>query len=226
MGKLIRPTYPPVFSFGLLILIFLLSCFLSHQVFNVPFSKSESVYLGMILVGIAVIIMILILWEEFLFPIKVKEVNGEIIFRNHRTKLKAQILMYCFIPAIFVFIYFEYDVNHFRFFIWAAVCIGAPIVEKLTSGINNYNDFLKLSHREIKYKNNEKEGRFAIKDIKNITIITAKKEVRHKIQLLFASNAIVVIDLDEMELEVFYDSIYKYITVHYKHLLTETNAAT
>ncbi|MFL5728926.1 MAG: heavy metal transporter, partial [Cytophagaceae bacterium] len=108
MAKLIRPTYPPAFSFGLLILIFLLSCFLSHQIFDVPFSKSfeenEKVYFGMILVGAAVIIMILILWEEILFPIKVKEINGEVIFRNHRTKLKAQMLMYCFIPAIFIFI--------------------------------------------------------------------------------------------------------------------------
>jgi hypothetical protein len=225
MGKLVRATYPPAFSFGLLILIFLLSCFLSHQIFDVPFSKSESVYFGMILVGIAVIIMILILWEEFLFPIKVKEIDGEIIFRNHRTKLKAQILMYCFIPAIFCFIYFEYDVNHFRFWIWAAVCMIAPVAETIHSGINNYNDFLRFSDKEIEYKNNEKEGCFQVKDIKNIMIITVKGKTAHKIQLSLNNGNAETIDLDEMELENFYEVIYNYTTRHYKNLVTETSSS-
>ena len=140
MGKIIRPTYPKEFSIGLMLLIFVIAGLLSHQIFNVPYSKlaeNLNVFFGMFLVGIAVVIMVLIIWEEILFPIKTKEVNGGMVFRNHGAKLKTQIFIYCSIPAIFCFIYFEYEVNHVRFFIWATVCMVAPVAyfcQKLLHG--------------------------------------------------------------------------------------------
>ena len=74
MGKIIRPTYPVEFSVGLLILIFVLSFFLSSQIFDVRWHElmeGTSAYFGMFLISIAVIVMVLILWEDFLFPVKV-----------------------------------------------------------------------------------------------------------------------------------------------------------
>ncbi|WP_028978591.1 hypothetical protein [Sporocytophaga myxococcoides] len=227
MRKLIRPTYPKEFSIGLLLLIFIFSIFLSHQIFDVPFleiSKSN-VYPGMILVGVAVIIMVLIIWEEFLFPIKIKEVNNEIVFRNRRNKLKTQVFIYLFIPAIFGFIYFEYEINHIRFFLWAAVCIIAPIVEKLASGINNYNDFLKFSNDFIEFRNNKKAGLIKLKEVLNFTLVKDEHGVIKKIQLLKSNNEEVIIDLDEMELEAFYDTINNYIANHYEHMMNKANVS-
>src|SRR5262249_18495530 len=131
MAKIIRPTYPKGFSVGMLLLIFVLSAFLSSQIFNVTWRvilKGSNVALGMALVGIAVVIVALILWEEFLFPVHIKPKEDQVVFRNHRTKLKTQILIYTLIPAIFVFIYFYYEVNQVRFFIWASICTVVPVV--------------------------------------------------------------------------------------------------
>jgi hypothetical protein len=222
MGKIIRPTYPKEVSIGVLLLIFIFSYLLSHQIFDVrvhELKENKHVYYGMFLVSIAVIIMVLIMWEEILFPIKIKEIKDGMIFRNHRTKLKAQLLIYCSIPAIFVFIYLEYEVNHVRFIIWAAICMVPPVIEKIFSGINNYNDFLKLTTRKIEYKNNEKEGSFRVGKIQHVEIIKDERKVIHKIQLVFKNNDAVTIDLDEMELDDFYDSIDTFITTHYAPLL-------
>ena len=222
MRKVIRSTYPAEFSLGLLFLIFAISGLLSHQIFDVPLhtiGDEENVYLGMFLVSAAVIIMVLIIWEEILFPIKVKEKNGGVVFKNHITKLKVQILIYSLIPAIFVFVYFEYEVNHIRFFIWAAVCMIPPVLEKLVSGINNHNDFLNLNKDKIAYKNNEKEGSYRISDILNISMLKDERDIIHKIELVLKTNDSVIIDLDEMELEDYYIYIEKFITSRYKHLL-------
>jgi hypothetical protein len=221
MSKIIRPKYPIEFSVGVILLIGTIAGFLSPQIFDRHgINKDQDIYPGMILVSIAVIIMVVIIWEEILFPVKLKEVDGSIFFGNHKTKLKAQALIYCIIPAIFLFIYLEYEVNHMRFFVWAAVCMIAPVIEKIISGINNYNDFLKLSNEKIEYKNNEKEGCFEIKDIKHITIIKDNRNVFQKLELFFTNNdESIIIDLDEMELEAFYDAIYNYMVTHYIHLL-------
>ena len=224
MGKrtIIRNTYPAQFSIGVLILMFVISWFLSHQIFAVhihDLDENTKVYFGMFLVSVALINMVLIMWEEILFPIKIKEVEGGIIFRNHRKKLRTQLLIYCTIPAIFTFIYFDYEVNHVRFFIWAAVCMIPPIIEKIVSGINNYNDFLILTNKTIEYKNNEKVGCFKTEDIRNITLIKDDRKFITKIQLLFTNNNNVTIDLDEMELQAFYRSINRFIINNYKHLL-------
>jgi hypothetical protein len=222
MQKLIRPTYPTEFSMGLLLLVFIISFLLSHQIFEVPFSglgQNQHVYFGMLLVAIAVIIMLLIICEEILFPIKIREVKGGVIFKNHRRKLKTQLLIYCIIPAIFCFIYFEYDVNHLRFIIWATVCMVSPVLGKIASGINNYNDFLELTNEKIEFKDNEKEGCFEIKNIQSIIFIKDERNIIHKIQLKPKNSDHVTIDLDEMELDAFYDSINKFIITHYQHLL-------
>jgi hypothetical protein len=222
MGKIIRATYPAEFSIGILALVFIIACLLSHQIFNVPFhdlDRNKNIYFGMLLVGAAVIIMLLIIWEEILFPIKVIEVNGGMIFRNHRTKLITQLLIYCSIPAIFGFIYFEYEVNQIRFFIWAAVCMVAPVLEKIASGLNNYNDYLKLTDKKIEFKDNEREGTFETQELQSITILKDERNIFHKIQLLSKNNDQIIIDLDKMELEAFYESINKFIETHYKNLL-------
>lgn len=224
MPKLIRPTYPVQFSIALLALIFIISSLLSYQIFTVPFhdlNENKSVYLGMFLVGAAVVIMLLILWEEFLFPIKVKQIRGGMIFRNHRTKLKTQLLIFCSIPAIFIFIFLNYEINFFRFIICAAICVIAPLVEKIASGLNNYNDYLKLTNERIEYKDNEKEGSFEVKDIRKIEIIKDGSRAIKEIHLKLKSNDPVVVNLDKMELDAFYDTIYLFMITRYRYMLEE-----
>src|SRR6185369_10979650 len=106
MAKVIRHTYPKEFSVGMLLLIFVLSSFLSSQIFNVSWRiimSGGSATLGMALVGSAVVIMALILWEEILFPVHIKPKKDEVVFRNHLTKLKTQVFIYFLIPIIFGF---------------------------------------------------------------------------------------------------------------------------
>ena len=228
MPKLIRPTYPPQFTITFLTLIFIIASLLSFLIFDVPFNEldqNKNVYFGMILVGIAVIVMVLIIWEEFLFPIKVKEVQGGVLFRNHSTKLRTQALIYCIIPAIFCFIYLEYEVSLIRFLISAGICVICPVLEKLASGITNYNDFLKLTNDKIEYKDNEKEGSFEIKDIQKIVIIKDDSGIIKNIQISLRNNMNVIIDLHNMELDAFYDSIYEFITINYINLFEEKNSA-
>lgn len=220
--KKIRPTYPPQFSIGLLLLVFIVASFLAHQIFHVTTnSKGDDlhIYIGMFLVGVAVIVMALILWEEIMFPVNVKVVKGGMSYRNHRSKLFIQILIYLTIPAIFTFVYLSYEVNLLRFAVWAGICCLLPIIGKLASGLNNYNDFLTLTTEKIEYKNNTKEGSYEVKDIEHITVIKDKGKSLPKIQLFFHDKPQVVIDLDEMELDDFYDSIFRFISIRYRHLL-------
>lgn len=229
MAKVIRPRYSIEFSIGILLLIFVLSLFLSGQIFEIPGpdgNEGKNVYLGMFLVSIAVIIMLLVLWEEFLFPVKVKPDKDGIVFRNHRNKLKTQLLIYCTIPVIFGFVFVEYEVNLFRFLLWAGICIVLPVAGKLISGIRNYNDFLKLTNEVIEYKNNEKVGRFELKTILQITPIRDDREVLHKVELVLMNGEQVIIDLDEMELEAFIASIDLFLTTHYAALVKKENPAT
>jgi hypothetical protein len=222
MAKVIRPTYPVEFSIGLLLLIYVLSTFLSAQLFKVTWHQimdGNDVVFGMLLIGGSVVIMALILWEEFLFPVRLKPVEDEVMFRNHSTKLKTQIFIYLLIPIIFGFIYFNYEVNHVRFFIWATIVIGAPVAGKLISGIKNYNDFLKLTNDAIEYKNNEKEGVLQVKDIERIVLLKDESNVLHKVQVDMTNKNQVIIDLDEMELEAYYETIGKFIVSHYKELV-------
>lgn len=224
MRKLIRPTYPKEFSIGLLLLIFVIACFLSLQIFVVPIhdlNENKDVYVGMLLASFAVIIMVLIMWEEILFPIKLKEIPGGIEFRNHKSKLRVQIMMYCCIPVIFIFIYLNFEIKFFRFLFWAIVCMVPPVLEKIVSGINNLQDFLQLTVEKIHYKNNEKEGDFKTSDIIQISILSEDKSLINKIELFFKDGSSVIIDIDEMELEAFYVFIYKFIVTNYKHLLKE-----
>lgn len=221
MRKIIRPTYPVEFSIGLLILIFVLSFLLSSQIFDVRWHElmeGSDAYFGMLLVSVAVIIMVLILWEEFLFPVKVKPGQDGVTFRNHRTKLKTQLLIYCIIPVIYSFVYFYFDINLVRFVIWATICTVVPVAIKLFSGINNYNDFLKLTDNAIEYKNNKKSGVFAVKEIQRLKLIRDERNVMHKIEVSTPQGT-QVIDLDEMELEAFLNAIDQFVTSHYKGLL-------
>jgi len=208
------------FSVGLLLLIFGLSLFFSHEIFRIPgVHPDERMYFGMFLVSSAIIIMLLVLWEEFLFPVKVKAIEKGLVFRNHRNKLKVQALIYIIIPVIFVFIYLNYQVNLVPFVVCAAICILAPVMGKLISGIKNYNDFLKLTKESIEYKNNKEVGSFVLTDIREIVLIKDERNVLHKIQLFTNANHEVTIDLDEMELEEYYHSINKFISVYYRNLL-------
>ncbi|CAN5426064.1 hypothetical protein BH09BAC3_BH09BAC3_06530 [soil metagenome] len=218
--KIIRPTYPKEVSIGLLLLIFVISFLLSTQLFATPVKKLDAeAYVGMALVSIAVIIMVVVLWEEFLFPIHAKPVEGGLNLRNHRNKLRKQLLIYLAIPFIFVFIFVNHEVNHVRFFIWAGICIVFPIVGKLFSGLKNYNDFLTLTNTYIEYRNNERVGNFRLQEIQGLSLVKDEGKILHKIQLTLADGRLIMIDLDEMELEAFYESIDKFIEVNYKSLI-------
>jgi hypothetical protein len=222
MAKIIRPTYPVEFSIGFLLLIFVLSSFLSFEIFAVTWHEimeGGSPLFGMLLAGVPVVIMALILWEEFLFPVRIKPVEEQIVFKNHFTKLKTQVLIYCVIPVIVGFIYFNYKVSYIPFLIWAAVCVFAPVAGKLISGIKNYNDFLKLTNERIEYKNNEKQGVLRVSEIREIRLIKDEGNVLHKVQVLMSDDHLEVIDLDEMELEAYYQTIDEFIKGHYSGLV-------
>lgn len=227
MTKIIRNTYPKQISFGLLLLVFLIAAFLAHRIFEVHpnLNEGKNTYYGALMVSGAFVIMMLVLWEEFLFPIHVKLDGDEVVFRNHRSKLKKQALIFCLIPLIFVAVYMLYAVNLIPFIIWAGICIISPITGKLISGIKNYNDFLKLTNDTIEYKNNEKEGVYELKNVQQIALIKDEGKVLHKIQLMLTNGQPVLIDLDEMELEDFLISIDKYLSQHYSTLVKEVHVA-
>jgi len=228
MAKIVRNTYPKEISIGLLLLVFAITAFLSHQIFEgqaAKLNEGKNTYLGAVMVSSAVVIMMLVLWEEFLFPVRIKLDDDVVVFSNHRTKLKKQLLIFCLIPIIFVAVYSLFAVNLLGFITWAAICIIFPITGKFISGIKNYNDFLKLTDNYIEYKNNEKEGVYELKNIQQILLIKDEGKVLHKIQLILNNNQPVLIDLDEMEIEVFYISIEEYLTKHYKNLVKEVSAA-
>lgn len=222
MAKIIRPAYPLEFTIGLLLLIFVLASFICIEIFVVQWHEvlnGATPVTGMMLAGLAVVIMSLILWEEFLFPIRIKPSNDRIIFRNHFTKLKTQVLIYCAIPVIVAILYFNYETRLVPFIIWASICLVAPVAGKLISGIKNYNDFLEITNDTIAYKNNEKEGVFAVRDIHEIILVRDEENVLHKISLLMTDDQPVTIDLDEMELEAYFQIIDEFIKGHFPTLL-------
>jgi hypothetical protein len=224
MAKIIRPRYSRELSIGLLLLIFALSFFLSGGVFeNTSHNLNDTygLYFGMSLLSVAVVLTILILWEELLFPVRIKPEQGGMVFRNHRTKLMQQVFIYCIIPVVLGFVYLKYDVN-FRYTIWAAACIILPVIGKLRTGLNNYNDFLKLTDDFIEYKNNKKAGKFALTDIRQLILVKDENKVLHKINVVMTGEKQITIDLDEMELEDFFTSIDTFITTHYETLVINT----
>ncbi|HEY8937350.1 MAG TPA: heavy metal transporter, partial [Cyclobacteriaceae bacterium] len=79
MGKIVRKSLPLEVSVGLLLLIFILSFLLAGQIFG-EHNEGKNLYFGMLLVSTAVIIMVLVLWEELFFPVKVKPEQGEVVF--------------------------------------------------------------------------------------------------------------------------------------------------
>ncbi len=225
MGKLIRKTYPLELSIGVLILIFGLSFFLSAQIFEVTFREildGTPALFGMFLVSCAVLVMVLILWEEFLFPIRIRPSEKGVEFKNHRNKLRTQLLIYLAIPVIYVFVYIEYEVSIVRFLIGALINIAAPVVGRLSPGLKNYNDFLKLTNDAIVFKNNEKAAKLPLKMIQHITLVKDQRGVLHKLVVAMDGRE-VVIDIDEMELEAYYSAIDRFVTLHYPELVRIDN---
>jgi hypothetical protein len=223
MNKTIRPTLHKNISIGIIFIISAIVFFLSGQLFAMKqpeLGEFLNVYFAYSLATCVVLLMILILWEEILFPIKVRPVTGGHIFRNHRTKLQIQVVMYLFIPALIVFLYLTFEINSFRFFIWAGVCLIVPVVGKLISGINNYHDFLTLTDSTIEYKDNEKEGVINLKEIKHIVLLKEEGHL-HRLKLELVDTDAVVIELHQMELDAFCEFIEEYINENYKNLLKE-----
>jgi hypothetical protein len=222
MAKVIRKNYPRDVSFGILAIVFVVTFFLSGQLFEKQSFESQLLiekYLAEFLVSSAVTLMVLIIWEELLFPVKViHEKDGE-LFRNHKSKLILQLIMYLAIPVIVVFLYLTYNVNGFRFFIWALVILVLPVADKLMTGINNIHDYLKLGESIIEYKDNELGGTFNVNDISQIAIIKDKDQVLSKLELTLKDKKTVLIDLDKMELQDYYEPIEEYIRSNYKELL-------
>ncbi|MEQ9468227.1 MAG: heavy metal transporter [Ekhidna sp.] len=220
MTKTIRSTYPRDVSIGMLIIVFGLVFFLAGQLFekNQPDNGFTGFYLGEFLVSVAVLVMILILWEEILFPVKIKPMDDGLIFRNHRSKLKIQAIIYLIIPVIVTFLYLTHEVNLYRFLPFAAVCLALPVIGKLVSGINNYNDFLTLTGSYIDFKDNEHEGKIPKASISRVEMIKEEGEL-HQLKVELKDGDLVVIEVHQMELEVFFESIEEYINEHYKNLL-------
>ncbi|XOV93596.1 MAG: heavy metal transporter [Bacteroidota bacterium] len=222
MTKIIRKTYPKEISIGILIIIAVVTFFLSGQLFEKrqpEFAEALTIYFGEFLVTLTVMLMVLILWEEILFPVHIKPEDDGLVFRNHRTKLKIQAVIYLIIPLIVVFIYMTYNVSVYHFFGYAAVVMLLPVIGKLVSGINNYNDFLKMTSHEIQYKNNEKEGTFLFSEISKLKLIKDNDNILSKLLVEFKSGEPVTIDLDEMELDAYYEAIEEYVTTNHKPLL-------
>ena len=221
MKKLVRPAYPIEVSVLMLCAIFLYTWFCSHQIFDGRLQYAEHrkiAYVGMLLVGIAVVIATLVVWEELLFPVRIKHHEDTLKVRNHRRKLQIQVLLYLTIPMIFSVIYFTFKINLFHYLLWAAPCILIPIVVRLFSGIKNYNDYLMLSSSEIEYKNNEKEGKFPLAKVEYIRVIKDSHNTLSKLKL-GVNNSEVTIDLDEMELDAFYGTIQEFVQRTYKNIL-------
>ena len=221
MGKVIRKTYPLELSIGVLLLILGMSFFLSAQIFTVTFRQildGTPALFGMFLVSVAVLVMVLILWEEFLFPIKIRPTDAGVEFKNHRNKLRTQLVIFLAIPAIYVFVYLQYEVSAIRFFICALINIAAPVIGRLSSGLKNYNDFLKLTNDAIIFKNNEKTAKLPLKMIQYIKLVKDERGVLHKL-LVGMEGREVVIDIDEMELEAYYSAIDRFVTLHYPELV-------
>lgn len=220
---IVRPSYPREFSIGLLLIIFAIASFLSFGTLVVRWRdvmEGNHQIVAMLLSGLAVVFMALILWEEFLFPIRIRSSEDEIIFRNHFAKLHTQALFYCAIPVIIVFIYLNYEVSPISFSIWALICLVAP-VGKIISGIKNYNDFLKLTNDTIEFKNNEKAAVLPTTQIQQITLIKDDASILHKVNVQTTTGTTVMIDLDEMELEDYRQVIEKFIVEHYMGLVSQ-----
>ena len=132
--------------------------------------------------------------------------------------MKTQVLIYCLIPVIVVFIYIYYEVSYIPFFIWAAICLVTPVGGKLISGIKNYNDYFSLTDDAIEY-NNEKAGVLPVGEISQIVLIKDEADVLHKLQVSMVNKSEVVIDLDEMELEAYLHTIEEFVRGHYKGLV-------
>ncbi|MEQ8239108.1 MAG: heavy metal transporter [Cyclobacteriaceae bacterium] len=223
MKKLIKSKLPTEYGIGILMLLFGLTFFLSGRLFEHSLSNQSNAsnnYFGMFLASLVVIAVVLILWEEVLFPIKITHTKEEVVFRNHRSKLKIQVLLYLIIPVTIGYLILYFDINLFFFAPWAIVCLVIPVAGKLVSGINNYHDFLRLTDDVLEYKNNEKIGAFKVVDILAMKLIQDEDKILSKLQLSLTDQSQVVIDLDEMELEEFYESIEEYITQHFADKLT------
>ena len=218
MKKVIKSKLPTEYGIGILILLFGLAFFLSGRLFDHSLTNqghASNSYLGMFLASLVVIVVVLILWEEILFPIKITHTEEEVVFRNHRNKLKIQVLLYLIIPVTIAYLKLYFDINLFFFVPWAIVCLLIPVAGKLVSGINNYHDFLRLTDEILEYKNNEKMGAYKVVDIHTMKLIRDEDNILSKLQLVLTDQSHIVIDLDEMELEEFYDSIEEYITQHF-----------
>lgn len=220
MKKIVRHSYPIEISFLILSFVFLVSSFLAYDIFYIPFNhavRRSLPYGGIFLIAGAVVIAMLVIWEELLFTVAVKH-NAEILnVRNHRTKLIIQAAIYPIIPLLFFLVYKYYNIRMTHFYIWLAVCTVVPVAVKIFSGFKNFNDFLKLSATEIDYKNNEKEGKF---NVANLTYISLVKDNDHILtkMILGMDDTKLTIDLDEMELEDYYDNIEEFVKRTYRNI--------
>jgi hypothetical protein len=224
MEKIVRRAYPVEVSLLMLGFIFLVVCFFTKDIFEISFNyptPDKTGIMGMFLVGAAVVIALLIIWEELLFPVVLKQNNDTLTVNNHQEKLLIQTCIYLAIPAIFFFIYKNFNISMFHFAVWAGICLIVPIMAKIYSGIINYNDYLKLSPYEIEYKNNEKEGKFQVSEVSYIQVIKDRNNILSKLKLGI-NNTEIIIDLDEMELDAYYNSIEEFTQRTYNNLLKQS----
>lgn len=221
MKKIVRHSYPIEISLLILSFVFLVASFLAYDIFYIPFNhavRRSLPYGGIFLIAGAVVIAMLVIWEELLFTVAVKT-NIEILkVRNHRAKLLIQALLYPIIPLLFYFVYQYYNIRMTHFYIWLGFCTIVPIVVKIFSGFKNFHDFLILTAEEIEYKNNELEGKYKVSEITYITLVKDNDHILSKM-ILGLKDSELVIDLDEMELEDYYENIQEFVKLKYKNLL-------
>ncbi len=221
MKKLQHPVQRTELDIVVISVIFLVAFFLSNPIFNLSYRdpvERNIAYTGMLLIGIAAMLVTLIVWENLLFSVQLKKVEGGVRVSNHTRKNVIQALLYAAVLVIFLVVFLFYPVhqNHFQ------VCLGLftiiPVGHKVISGIRNSNPFLKLTRSEIQFRNHRKRGRFELKKIQYIRIIKGAGNTISKLRLGIDDSE-VTIDLDEMHVNAFDDNISDYIRTNYTTLL-------
>jgi hypothetical protein len=70
---------------------------------------------------------------------------------------------------------------------------------------------------------NIKEGVLLVRNIREMVLQKDEAKVLHKVKVLTSDNREVIIDLDEMELEAYLETIELFIEGHYGSLILKTS---
>jgi multisubunit Na+/H+ antiporter MnhB subunit len=221
MKKPLQPAKSIELDVFIISLVFLIVFFFSSQIFEVSFNdpgQRNIACTGMLIIATAAILLTLIVWENLLFSLQIKSVEDGVKVGNHNKKNVFQAFFYLAILVLFLFVFLYYPINRFYYTLWFSFFAAVPILHKLIYSARNRNSFLKLTTSEIQFQNQQKKGRFYLKNIQYIRIVKGAKNSIAKLRL-GVDNSEVTIDLDEMKVDAFYDKIAEYIKKNYTTLL-------